>query len=152
MLRSRIRNIFDTRRSLAGSLLAQNVTANSAQTDKPAPTQPDENVIVSEMGRRDAEFILKVESVIKRPHLRRKPRCGPDCRRCLHEPINTLPQSQGHHRPIHCGTHSQTACSRSRRPPRKRPLHRIGNRIYGRYEQSRQLPPMFPRRVWHNAI
>lgn len=65
MLRSRIRNIFDTRRSLAGSLLAQNVTANSAQTDKPAPTQPDENVIVSEMGRRDAEFILKVESVIK---------------------------------------------------------------------------------------
>lgn len=63
MLRSRIRNIFDTRRSLAGSLLAQNVPADSSQPPQPAP--PDDNVIVSEMGRRDADFILKVESVIK---------------------------------------------------------------------------------------
>lgn len=70
MLRSRIRNIFDIRRSLAGRVIARGLgsaaqTQTSEATDAPDTKDRDDSVIVSEMSRRDADFILKVESVIK---------------------------------------------------------------------------------------
>lgn len=70
MLRSRIRNIFDIRRSLAGRVIARGLgsaaqTQTFEATDVPDTKDRDDSVIVSEMSRRDADFILKVESVIK---------------------------------------------------------------------------------------
>ncbi len=65
MLRSRIRNIFDTRRNLAAAFIAKGEPVLTGVHEKGIETPQDENVIVSEMSRRDADFILKVETVIK---------------------------------------------------------------------------------------